>query len=306
MESLRIKDLKHLYYRLHTSSSELAHLSASVGQYYYRHEGIDAKGKRRPFATPTGRLRRIVDGVKSLLERIELPNCVHGSRKGRSYESNAKPHEYQSELLKVDIADFFPSIKPHRVYKMFVSELDCIPDVARVLTRLVTLDGCLPQGSPTSPIVAALVTRRMARRIEQLAKAHGAVFTQYVDDISISGPNVSHLKERLYSIIEQEGFGVRQEKTELSANDEEKVVTGVRVDRGRDVPKQKFSELKQSICEFEQCIDAGKYLDESRIRSIEGQLNYVRRLNPGASKHFRHRLNRIRRINPKEGVRRAG
>ena len=61
-------------------------------------------------------------------------------------------------------------------------------DVARILTRLCTLKGSLPQGSPTSTIVAALSTVELTDRLDQFASNHNASYTQYVDDVTVSGP----------------------------------------------------------------------------------------------------------------------
>lgn len=294
MESLRIRDVGHLCHHLGIKEKELQLLCRDIQSHYYRHQVI-RNGKPRRFATPTGRLRAIVDKLKRLLEPLDLPDCVHGGRRGRSYETNAERHLNRRELLKSDISNFFPSIRSGRVYDLFVNELECSPDVARYLTRLVTVDGAVPQGSPTSTIVAALVTRRLGRRMERMAERNGAIATQYVDDLAISGRRVERLQGRLQAIVQQEGFSMHPEKTKVIPADGEQVITGVRVDHGRDVPPQKVREVRRQIAEIERLLAQNGLVSKSLIRRVEGQLHYISRLNRGAAKCYRRRLHRLLR-----------
>jgi hypothetical protein len=294
MKSLRIRDVRHLCRHLGTNERELQLLCQEIESHYYRHQETKS-GKVRQFATPTGRLRAIVENLKRLLGRLELPDCVHGGRRGRSYETNAEPHLNQKELLKSDITNFFPSIRSGRVYDLFVKHLECSPDVARYLTRLVTVDGAVPQGSPTSTVVAALVTGRLARRMERMADQHGAKATQYVDDLAVSGQRAGRLKGLLRTIVEQEGFSTHPRKTKVTRAEKEQVVTGVRVDHGRDVPSQKICEVRRQIAEIGHLLEEGAAVDRSMIRRVEGRLHYISRLNPGAAKCYRRRLHRLLR-----------
>ncbi len=72
------------------------------------------------------------------------------------------------------------------VYKIFCKRLECSPNVSRYLTRLTTLNGSLPQGSPTSTILAALIAEPLAKRLDNFAKGHRADYSQYVDDNAVS------------------------------------------------------------------------------------------------------------------------
>ena len=48
-------------------------------------------------------------------------------------------------VITNDLKDFFPSISNRNVYDVFLRRLGCKPDIARYLTKLTTIDGCLPQ-----------------------------------------------------------------------------------------------------------------------------------------------------------------
>ena len=181
LRKLNIRDVKHLEKHLHSSVKELENISKN-SKCYYKEWDKDTGGKVRHFAEPKGRLREILVQLKYLLQRIELPEMLHGGIKWHSTRSNAEPHCHQNAVLKFDIKDFFPSIYPHMVRQLFEERLGCTIKVSKILTRLVTLDGGIPQGSPTSTVIANLVIAKLAIRINRLSDIHNFKYTQFVDD----------------------------------------------------------------------------------------------------------------------------
>ena len=71
--------------------------------------------------------------------------------KKKSIKENARFHKRQEILLSLDVKKFFDSITSDKVYKVF-SSLGYQEDIVVMLTNLCCLNGCLPQGAPTSPI----------------------------------------------------------------------------------------------------------------------------------------------------------
>jgi hypothetical protein len=137
-------------------------------------------------------------GLKVLQERVlaylyrntgpAMP-CVHGFTPGRSIVTNAKKHCSQKtqHLLNIDIEDFFPSITFYRVRGLLQqTPFKFSYQVATVLAHLCTFNGTLPQGSPTSPLLANLVCRGLDRDLMNIAKRHRAIYTRYADDITFS------------------------------------------------------------------------------------------------------------------------
>ncbi|MEK6710804.1 MAG: reverse transcriptase family protein [Nitrospinota bacterium] len=91
-----------------------------------------------------------------LLQRITVHQSAKGAVRGRTLMDNVRPHVGKPMVAKFDMKDFFPSISSGRVYDFFV-QIGCSPDVARLLARLTTYKGRIPQGTPTSPMLAVLV-----------------------------------------------------------------------------------------------------------------------------------------------------
>ncbi len=77
-------------------------------------------GGARTICTPKGELKRVQRAIlEELLQQFEMPEFVHGCVKGRSIVTNAKPHVDKPLVLKIDIKDFFGSIKPARVLEIY-------------------------------------------------------------------------------------------------------------------------------------------------------------------------------------------
>lgn len=295
IHSLDINDVRHLCKHLGTSPRELEHICDNPERYYIQGPR-KIKGKIRHIATPVGRLREILDKLQTLLQRLEFPDTIHGGRKFHSNFSNALPHLHKPTLIKMDLKDFFPSVKSGRVYEVIRKLTGCSPDVARYLTRLTTLNGCLPQGSPTSTILACLVIKLLAHRIGRIAGLHRAAYTQYIDDITVSGPaHIKNLLPTISRIIQQEGFQ-ENEKTQVINADEEQIVTGVRVNNGPDAPSERIKEVRHLLNQTEIKQALGQIISEQETLSINGKIRNISRLNKGAGRYLKKRFDRIIRM----------
>ncbi|MCP4991150.1 MAG: hypothetical protein GY928_35380 [Colwellia sp.] len=147
LSALNICDVKHLCKHLGTNITELDSVCKEIEK-YYRQSTRNIKGKIRQISTPKDRLREILDRLQVLLQRVCLPDCIHGGRKGYSYISNALPHIRKPVVLNLDLKDFFPNLTNKRIYNLFLKRLGCTAGISSYLTKLTTLNGSLPQGSP--------------------------------------------------------------------------------------------------------------------------------------------------------------
>jgi len=182
---------------------------------------------------PCPALKRVQQSVNSLLQRLDLPSIFHGSHVGTSVVSNALPHRSSSWFLTFDLANYYKNIRPQKVYRGFV-EMGAAPDVARVLTRLTTIKGRVPQGAPTSPVVAAIAMLNLARRLANLGRPFHAKISVYGDNVAISGPKaILGQKRTILRIATSEGFRVRADKTEVRSPGEDKPLPGVLVRAGK-------------------------------------------------------------------------
>lgn len=295
LELLNIRAISHLCRFLHCGKEELLRFCEHPQQHYHQFEMV-VKGKKRPIAEPIGKFRQVLNNLKCLLDRINLPVYLHGGVKGCSPKTNAIGYICKSAVLNFDLQDFFPSVAPPMVYALFSKRLGCSPDVARLLTKLVTLNGGLPQGSPTSTVVGNLVVMPLVERLNTLAKHHGCTYSQFVDDGTISGPGyIGNLRPLIDRIISQEGLRAspKLHKRITRYHYEEQVVTGVAVNKRIDVPKEKVQEIRSKLRELRIKGDSGKKFDPKEISSFKGKVQYIKTLNEQIGANLEYELKRL-------------
>jgi RNA-directed DNA polymerase len=249
----------------------------------YRYVWISkAGGGHRLLEVPTAVLKRvqrqILDGI---LTAVAPHPAAHGFCPGRSVVTNAAPHCGKAVVLRFDLTDFFPSVPPARVLRVFRTVGYPRP-VARLLAGLCTTrlpadvwaerpsrprqlrlpevgagfaawqllsSRHLPQGAPTSPALANLAAHRLDRRLSRQAAAAGADYTRYADDLTFSGGDAlrrsaRRLAARVVAIAADEGFAVNHRKTRAMTQSTRQHVAGVVVNVRPNVPRDEFDRLK--------------------------------------------------------------
>lgn len=291
LKGLNIRHMKSLCCLLGTSPSELERLCDIAETQYCEFILKKEKKNGRKISEPYDRLKEISRNLNAMLQRIDLPDVVQGGRKGYSYITNAEKHQRKPMVLKFDIKDCFPSITNRMVYEVFEKRLGCYHDVARYLTRLTTVHGCLPQGAPSSSILAAFVLEPLSLRLKKLAEANGITYTQYIDDIAFSGQRwIVRLKPIILKIIRQSGFEVKEDKIKTLSKESEQIVTGVRVDNGLDAPKDYIKKTRLRIENLDGISREGESKFVKEIESIKGMIAFIAQFNRGAAKNLRKRL----------------
>ncbi|USX21110.1 reverse transcriptase family protein [Oxalobacteraceae bacterium OTU3REALA1] len=184
--------------------------------------------KARWVQEPKKELRVIHERVQKLLRSIAHPEYTHAVVKGRSYRTNAAAHKDSARVATFDLRKFYPSTSSSRVREFWVEQMSCAPDVADLLVKLTCHNGCLPTGSPLSPLLALYANKPMFEAFNNLAISHDLIFTCYVDDLTFSGDVVPIGLPKLVSNIAQRfGHSLSIEKTRLFGRNQHKHVTGV-------------------------------------------------------------------------------
>ncbi len=142
-------------------------------------------GDRRILA-PDDDLKRLQRRIlRRLLRRLKAHPAATGFERGKSIVTNAKAHLGQAVVLNFDLKDFFPATRAKRV-KRYFRRIGWNRPATKLLLRLLTYEGGLPQGAPTSPRLSNLVNYRLDARLAGMAAALGGVYTRYADDITFS------------------------------------------------------------------------------------------------------------------------
>lgn len=121
-----------------------------------------------------------------MLQKNWRPEWLISGEKGKSYIDNGMAHRSNSYALTIDIKSFYDNCKREYVYRFFKEKLLTSPDVAEILTNIVTYNGLVPTGCPTSQIIAYYAYEDMFNEIATIAKEYCCTFTLYVDDMAFS------------------------------------------------------------------------------------------------------------------------
>ncbi|ABM36663.1 reverse transcriptase family protein [Polaromonas naphthalenivorans] len=135
--------------------NDFASTSASK---YSKFELAKADGKPRFISSPNHDLKIIQKRInRFVFGNVIYPDYLFGGIEGRDYVKNARVHANAKSLITLDIKNFYPSIREEYVFKIFKHFCKFPDSVANLLTKLTTLDNCVPQGACTSSHLANLV-----------------------------------------------------------------------------------------------------------------------------------------------------
>jgi RNA-directed DNA polymerase len=218
---------------------------------------------------------------KNILSRVKINYCAHGFAKKKSIVTNAQIHIQQEQLLKIDLKDFFPSIKKGRVIAMFCN-LGYPTEVSFYLASICCLQDCLPQGAPTSPTISNIISLSLDNRIFSFCKKFDLKYTRYADDLAISGKRIpTKFIEYLENIIQTESFEINNSKTQLHKGKGKRILTGVAINT--DIiraPKTYKRKLFQSLHYIEK-YGMNAHMSKLKIRNphyletMIGKLHYI-------------------------------
>jgi hypothetical protein len=154
--------------------------------FHYRHFHKPKRdGGRREIAAPDVKLKRVQhEIIARYFPTQEAHPAAIAYRKGKSTADHAWAHAGAKILVTADVEDFFPNTHAWRIEDWWRQRVE--DDLARLLTRLTTYRGGLPQGAPTSPGLSNFVNLALDTQLTERAEAAGARYTRYCDDLAFS------------------------------------------------------------------------------------------------------------------------
>ena len=283
-------------------------------------------GSPRLIEAPKPRLKAIQRRIlHEILVHVPVHPSAHGFVAGRSCLSGAQIHASEAVVVTFDLAQFFPSIRLARVLGLFRS-LGYPWDVAHRLAGLCTtmtpasvfarlpevqrpslaIQAChraphLPQGAPTSPALANLLAFTLDLRLHGLARALGANYTRYADDLAFSSDAVfaaglSGFTRTVGTIVRDEGFTLNLAKTKVMPRERRQRVTGIVVNEHCNTGRAEFETVKAIL---HHCRSRGP-ADQNRAdvpdfrRHLDGRIAWVEQVNPRRGAKLRGVFDEIR------------
>ncbi|PIY00499.1 MAG: RNA-directed DNA polymerase [Hydrogenophilales bacterium CG_4_10_14_3_um_filter_58_23] len=242
-----------------------------------RVNGPEKTIRYRKISVPTPDLYRVQRWIAvHVLRSVPVHGASHAFSPGNSIVKCAEKHCGAKWMVKLDILDFFGSISEMQAYRVFHS-LGYQPLVSFEMARLCTYRpkhdvppnfvlpryqipsgrvkkrnrviesynhpymGILPQGAPTSPMLANLAMRDIDEKILSIANRFGLQYTRYSDDLTFSTRNdfdrqqASLLIQEIANLLIKRGLMLNRQKTAIIPPGARKIVLGLLVDG--DLPR---------------------------------------------------------------------
>ena len=217
------------------------------------------RGGFRRISAPKKGLKLFLTYVNDILSAVYKPkNCVMGFVHNKSILDNASVHLHHRYIFNIDIENFFGQIDRARVRAvLMMKKYGFSKEIASTLAGMCSIkvtDGdsvkyVLPQGAPTSPILANMVCERLDKRLMGLAIDLGLSYTRYADDITFSSNHDVYQADgtfmnRLELILNDEHFTINKSKTRLQKHGSRQEVTGLIVGEKANVARSYIHDIR--------------------------------------------------------------
>jgi RNA-directed DNA polymerase len=243
---LQISSINDLRRLLRTEFSTL--LECINNDLYTEFSISKKKGGTRLISAPQTPLIQTQNQLNNLLKAVYYsykPACAHGFiykptdvNETHNIASNALPHVGRKFVMNIDLQDYFPSIKASRVRKLFKSK-------ALLLTR----NGSLPTGAPTSPVVANLITMPLDRELMKYCLINNIDYTRYADDLTFSTNEfiTNETIAQIKAIIVKHKFTVNEKKFRIQSAMRQQKVTGLVVNQKVNVDRKYIKQIRAML-----------------------------------------------------------
>lgn len=228
--------------------------------------------------------------MRQFLERMPVHPCATAYRKGFSLRDNALPHAGAGPILKMDLKDFFPSIRGRdwdsycHARGFFESREDVYLSERLLFFR--PIGGRLLRlsiGAPTSPIVSNILMFDFDHAVQDAVSSDSVTYTRYADDLTFSAPRTGHLTgvqravARVIREMRYPKLSINKAKTTYATKKYHREITGLiisndgRVTIGRERKRLIFAKVYSFL--------KGD-LSDNETRRLAGVISYVRSVEP--------------------------
>jgi RNA-directed DNA polymerase len=200
---------------------------------------------------------------------------------------NAEQHVGANFMYNVDLKNFFHSIKELMVYHILETHFKNMDQkLVQLLLGLLTFNGRLPMGAPSSPIISNYACLELDKSLLNFSKYADILYTRYADDLTFSSN--AEIKKTDIDIIEdlinQNSFELNEKKISYYTPQDVKTVTGIIVGAEKlTLPKEYLKQLDEEMLRLDQTLTVEQRyqtgMSTKKIKlfenEIRGKLNFV-------------------------------
>lgn len=226
---------------------------------YHQYSIPKRSGGRRTIQAPSKELKQVQKKLNAVLQTsysFHRPLTTFGFTRNADDDvqsnimKNAEPHIGMNYLLGLDLQDFFPGITARKVKELLLGPIFQMPrEIAILLTLLMTYEGKLPVGAPTSPVLSNFICLDLDEKLAAFSSENHLNYTRYADDLSFSS---NHYFDRntidaIKKTIQDQGFTINEKKFRIQGKNKKQVVTGLTVNKKVNVDRKYFKLVRAKI-----------------------------------------------------------
>lgn len=295
-------------------------LKEGIKSKYFTYYKTKSDGRKRRIDKPNEELKEYMRKVVKTFTTVgnfHFPSQMYAFVTGRRTKQLANLHKNARIVIKMDIKDFFNSC----TYEFIMNSMGqvypfCLLDwnLLEPIIQACMLNGGLPQGAPTSPILSNIAMIPFVYKANQYtqnfhritksqyrygyliehSKEFNVIFSIYADDIiiSLSGTgefkylsNTKKVKEHIEKLLgEETPLQLNGKKTKIVKLSKSGGVwiTGLMVNKRHQVTIGHSTKqiLKATIFSFLADAKNGKIWDEHKVRQMMGHVGHWRYIEP--------------------------
>lgn len=206
---------------------ELVRLAWTAPHRYKVYEVKKMRGGKRVIAQPARVIKTMQRWVmEKMLDALPVHENALGYRRGKNIADNAAVHAPNNLLLKLDFANFFPSIVHADILNFVAANpplTTALPDenardlFSRILLWAPKRDRIkrLSIGAPSSPLVSNLLMYQFDQAVAELCSGRRVAYSRYADDLTFSGNDLPNL-QAVYGGVER--IVLEQQSPKLALN----------------------------------------------------------------------------------------
>lgn len=294
----KCKSSRNLKRILKLTDSEYKDITSVVK---YHKFDIDKKDgiEKRNITAPDKRIKEIQTRILHLLQKVERPEWLISGEKGKCYIDNGKEHIHSNYFLTMDIKKFYDNCEREYVFRFFKDRMLMAGDLAGVCTDIVSYEGGIPTGCPTSQLIAFYAYENMFNEIYDVACMNGCIFTVYVDDMTFSAEKVFEVNKMINEIdckLRKYGHKPKYKKVKYYSHGQFVPITGTVVtgDHKLKVPNKLQKRVYDDFQELKR-LDGKQitFVEQKKLNSLKGRIQASENIEPGKFPEIKRLTNLI-------------
>ena len=201
---------------------------------------------------------------------------------------SARIHSGKKWILKMDIKSFYDSVSSYEIQKAVSKVCERINQYNNSLSylSLVTINGKLPTGAPTSTHIANACFKKIDKEIMSVSSAFGIDYTRYVDDLTFSSyckETLEIVEKKVVALLAFYGYKINKNKTKYISDNKQQNILGLVVNNYRvRLPKDFKRKIRAMLHSYavylcNSNIKDTKHLawDTKKEQQLSGYISYI-------------------------------